>query len=105
MAKRLHHFLQSRLSSPSLISIENDEIAINGELGINNEDTRRLLGEFLAASPNLVGYSVSELDDLFTIGISQSLDKLVISCEICGYLAHDEDEMIIHKRVHGLFAP
>ena len=103
LAEKLGTFL---LSKSVDVSIKIDEIAIETDAqNIKSADVRNLLTEFLATNSDLTQHSITELGDLFTVGISQSIDKVVLSCEMCGYLAHDEDEMIIHKRIHGLFLP
>jgi len=107
LAERIRHFLlRSKTLPDDSISIANDEIMIqDSQPTLQSEDVRKLLDDFLASSNDPAGYSLTQFGELFTVGILQSIDKLVISCEICGYLAHDEDELIIHKRTHALFAP
>ena len=105
LAMNLHSSLASKFSpAPAdLISLKEDEITIqNKELGIKNDAVRKSLDEFVESNPDLVSYSVTEFGDIFTIGVPQSLDKVILSCEMCGYLARHEDELSIHKRTHGL---
>jgi hypothetical protein len=104
LAKKLHGYLASKFSSApyDLILLKDDEITIQKELGLDNDAIQKFLDEFVGSDPNLARYSVTEFGDIFTVGIKQSLDKVVPSCEMCGYLASDEDELNIHKRTHGL---
>jgi hypothetical protein len=105
LAKKLHSYLTSKFSSApyDLISLREDEVTIqNMELGIKNAAVRKFLDEFVGSNPDLAGYSITEFGDIFTIGVAQSLDKVVLTCEMCGYLARHEDELNIHKRTHGL---
>lgn len=104
LAKKLHSYLASKFSpAPAdLISLEEDEITITPS--IKNDAIRKSLDEFVKSNPDLASYSVIEFGDIFTVGIPQSLDKVILSCEICGYLARHEDELNIHKRTHGLLS-
>lgn len=108
LAKRLYDFLVSAYPSAAntdMISLKEDEVTIqNKELGIKNDEMRKSLAKFQASNADLVGYSITEFEHVFTIGIPHSLDKVILSCEMCGYLAHNEDELIIHKRIHGLLS-
>jgi hypothetical protein len=108
LAKRLHDFLLSAYPSAAntgILALTGDEVTIdNSPLGIKNEAMQRSLAEFQSQNKDLVGYAISEFGNIFTIGILQSLDKVILSCEICGYLAHHEDEMSIHKRTHSLLS-
>lgn len=99
LAERLYAFL--KLEFPST-SVDIDEITVNTVDSQDKEAVRKLLAQFLASNSDLTHHSITELGDLFTLGIAQIIDKLVMRCEMCNYLAHDEDEMIIHKRVHGI---
>ena len=108
LAKRLYDFLLSTYpaaANAGILALNEDEITIdNSQLGIKNEEIRKSLSEFQSQNKDLVGYSISEFGNIFTIGILQTIDKVILSCEICGYLAHHEDEMSIHKRIHGLLS-
>jgi hypothetical protein len=108
LAKKLCNFLLSAYPSAAntnIISLKEDEVTIqNDELGIKNDEVRKSLSKFQASNADLVGYSITQIGDIFTIGIQQSLDKVILSCEICGYLAQHEDELNIHKRTHGLLS-
>lgn len=104
LANRLSNFLASAYqASADLISLKEDEIVIQNEaLGIKNDEVRKSLSEFQASNADLVGYSIMEFVDTFTIGIPINLDRIVLSCELCGMLARSEEELIIHRRIHWL---
>jgi hypothetical protein len=99
LAEKLCSHLSSALS-PDALLLNEDEIAIKP--GVKTDAIRKLLEEFIRSNPDLASYSITELGDMFTIGMPQSLDKVILSCEMCGYLANHEDELNIHKRTHGL---
>jgi len=92
LANRLHQFLLlSEMSSHAIFSIENDEIAIaNGQSPINNRNVRRLLEGFLASNDDLDDYSLTNIGELFTIGILRKMHDL----DCTNYL-----EKVIKRRV------
>jgi hypothetical protein len=104
LAARLHHFLSlSRLSSIATISFERDEITIQGTSApIAARDIRRLLEGFLGANNDLREYSVTSFGELFTVGMRREIDELFIRCNVCGYLAYDEDQLSMHNKLHAL---
>lgn len=105
LAKRLFDFLVSAFpSSADMISLDEAEVTIRGKkLYIKNNEVRTTLSKFQASNTDLAGYSITEFGNIFTIGIMQSLDKLVFSCEMCGYLATYEEDLINHKKIiHSL---
>lgn len=62
-----------------------------------------MLHDFIKCNPELADYySITEYDDLFVVGIPKGLDEMTVNCEMCGYIASSEDDLIIHKRTHGL---
>jgi len=108
LARRINDHLMDKIVGQShdtiYISLSEDEVEIVLEkLGLSKENIRKLLHEFIRSNPELVDYySITEYDDLFVVGIPKRLDEMVISCEMCGYIALSEDDLSIHKRTHGL---
>jgi hypothetical protein len=86
------------------ISLSEDEVEIILEkLEVSKEDIRKLLNEFIKSNPDLADvYSIAEFEDVLVVGIPKSLDEMTANCEICGYIASSEEDLIIHKRTHGL---
>lgn len=39
---------------------------------------------------------------MFVVGIPKSIDEMTVNCEMCGYIAYSEEDLNIHKRIHGL---
>lgn len=104
LAKRLYDYLSSIIpSNIKAITLNADEVTIqNKELGIKNDAIRGLLGKFQSSSSDLVGYTITEFGDIFTIGIQQNLDSVMPVCEMCGYTARHDSDLNLHKRTHGL---
>lgn len=96
---RLRDFLRGRLWAKS-IEIEKDELII--DKATNRNEIKEILQEFLSSSDALSGYTLTQFEDVFTIGIMRNIDEILIRCENCGYVAHSIDELIIHKRIHAI---
>jgi hypothetical protein len=105
LAKRVFDFLISAYPSKAeMISLDEAEVTIRDKTsGIKNIEVRAKLSKFQTSNTDLTGYSITEFGNIFTIGILQTLDKLVFSCEMCGYLARYEEDLINHKKIiHSL---
>ena len=108
LARRINDYLLDRITQSHdtiYVSLYEDEIEIVLEkLGVSRDDIKKLLHDFIKSDPELFEdhYSVTEFDKLFVVGIPKSLDDMAVNCEICGYIASDEEDLIIHKRTHGL---
>ncbi len=108
LAKKISDYMMDKISPSTdtlYILVSEDELELVLEkLGVSKEDIKKLLQDFIKSDPNLLAarYSVTEFDNLFVIGIPKSLDDMAVNCEICGYIASDEEDLNIHKRTHGL---
>jgi hypothetical protein len=107
LARKINDFLVGKITQSSdtiYISLSEDELEIVLEkLGVSKDEVRKLLNEFIKSNPELAdSYSITEFEDMFVVGIPKSLDEMAVNCEICGYIASDEEDLIIHKRTHGL---
>jgi hypothetical protein len=109
LAKKINDYLMDKINSSDdtiYISLAEDEleVALEEKLGVSKDDIKKLLHDFIESDPKLLGgrYSITEFDDLFVVGIPKSLDEMTVNCEICGYIASGEEDLIIHKRTHGL---
>lgn len=108
LARKINDYLMDKIKRPRdtiYISLSEDEIEIVLEkLGVSRDDIRKLLREFIKSIPELADYySITEFDDVIILGIPKTLDEMmVVNCEMCGYIASSEEDLIVHKRTHGL---
>jgi hypothetical protein len=107
LARKINDYLRDRMipsKDDIYISLSEDEVEIVLEkLGVSKDEIRKLLNEFIKSTPELAdSYSITEFEDMFVVGIPKSLDEMTVNCEICGYIALSEEDLNIHKRVHGL---
>jgi hypothetical protein len=107
LARKINDHLMDKIPQSGetiYISLSEDEVEIIlEELEVSKEDIRKLLNEFIKSNPDLADvYSIAEFEDVFVVDIPKSLDEMTANCEICGYIASSEEDLIIHKRTHGL---
>jgi hypothetical protein len=107
LAKKINDYLMDKISPSNdtiYISLSEDELEVVIEkLGVSRDDIKKLLHNFIKSDLDLADYySISEFDGLFVVGIPKNLDEMTINCEMCGYIASDEEDLNIHKRTHGL---
>ena len=107
LARKINNYLLSKITlsdDAAYISLYEDELEIGLEkLGVSRESIIKLLQEFVNSNPELADrYSVTEFDDVIVVGITKSLDEMVVNCEMCGYIAASKEDLNIHKRTHGL---
>ena len=107
IALRLHRFLlDSQLSTLAIITRDNDEITIHvDQLAIEAKQVQRILEGFLSSNSDTTKYSVTKFGGIFTVGIKREIDELLIRCQMCGFLAHHGDELLIHKSLHAAYMP
>ena len=107
LARKINDYLVSKIAHPNdaiYISLLEDEVEIVLEkLRPSKDVIRTLLESFIKSNPELVDrYSITEFENIFVVGIQKSLDEMVVNCEICGYIASSKEDLIVHKRTHGL---
>ena len=107
LARKVNDYMMDKIKQPHdtiHISLSEDEVEIVLEkLGVSRDDIRKLLHEFIKSTHELANYySITEFDDVIILGIPVSLDEMIVNCEMCGYIASSEEDLIIHKRTHGL---
>lgn len=107
LARKINGYLLSKITSSddaAYISLYEDELEIDLEkLGVSRESIIKLLQEFVNSNPELADrYSVTGFDDVIVVGITKTLDEMVVNCEMCGYIAASKEDLNIHKRTHGL---
>jgi uncharacterized ferredoxin-like protein len=107
LARKIHDCLEDRIVQSKdtiYISLSEDEVEIVLErLGVSRDDIRKILHDFIKSDPDLADhYSITEFEDVFVVGIPKRLDEMAVNCEMCGYIASSEEDLIVHKRTHGL---
>jgi hypothetical protein len=107
LARKVNDYLLDKITQSRdtiYISLSEDEVEVVLEkLAVSRDDIRNLLHDFMKSNPELADhYSIIEFEDVFVVGIPKRLDEMAVNCEICGYIASSEEDLIVHKRTHGL---
>lgn len=70
---------------------------------LNAMDTEKVLESFLKES-NRTEYSIRKIDST-TLLLSKEVpieDFGFLRCEMCGYVLSSEEELLVHRRAHGI---
>ena len=115
MAVKLHKYMMSAQFSgkntgfetnnvSDYVTLTGDEIAIPGEPTENRKKSvSRVVAQYINSDDNLKDYSIAVFEHVITVSKVLNLERLVPSCEMCGYVASHEDELAAHRLSHGVF--
>ena len=101
-----NHFISNSIINEKA-KLEEDNIIIS----INREDDKNvikqiksLLQEYLNSFIIYKNYQIFEFENIFTVGIPKDIVEIskLVFCEICGYGLSNEEELLIHRRSHGM---
>jgi hypothetical protein len=103
-----NYFISNSIINKKIeIKIEEDSLVIS----IFNEQTKKidkqirsLLQEYLDSFTTYRNYQISELENIITVGIPKDIAEIstLVFCEICGYGMSSEEELLVHRRSHGI---
>jgi hypothetical protein len=107
LARKINDYMMDKVTQSHdtiYITLSEDEVEIVLEkLGVSRDEVKKLLYGFIKSNRELAdNYSITEFNDVFVVGIPRSLDEMTVNCEICGYIASSEEDLIVHKKMHGL---
>ncbi len=70
---------------------------------VNDTEIERILGYFLKET-NRIEYSVRKIDSKnFILSKEVMIEDLGFQrCEMCGYVVSSEEELLVHRRTHGI---
>jgi hypothetical protein len=65
---------------------------------------RSLLQEYLDSFKIYKNHKIIELENILTVGIPKDIVEIsnLVFCEICGYGMSSEEELLVHRRSHGI---
>jgi len=103
-----NYFISNSIINKKIeIKVEEDNLVIS----IFNEQTKKidkqirsLLQEYLDSFTIYRNYQISELENIITVGIPKDIAEIstLVFCEICGYGMSSEEELLVHRRSHGI---
>jgi hypothetical protein len=106
LANNIYNYFVSNSKINENIKLEEDNIIIS----IGKDDKKidkqiiSILQEYLNSSKIYNNYRILELDNIFTVGIPKDIVEIskFVFCEICGYGLSNEEELLVHRRSHGI---
>ncbi|SRR5579885_2126060 len=94
MASELQNYLKKHQ-----YDVETEESSVM----LDASDVEKILGSFLKDN-NRTEYSIRKIDSK-TFLISKEVpieDFGFLRCEMCGYVVSSEEELLVHRRAHGI---
>ena len=107
LTKNIYDYFISNTIVTEKVKVEEDTIIIP----INSEDTKNaikqiksLLLEYLNSFIIYKNYQIFEFANVITVGIPKDIVEIskLVFCEICGYGLSNEEELLVHRRSHGI---
>jgi hypothetical protein len=108
LARGVLNYLSSHhvISNNVMTELAGDEIRISLKRN-NDTNMKKLIKETLhnyLDSHNLTRHQITELNDILIVGIPKNIDEIsnFLMCEICGWMVTSEEELLTHRRTHGI---
>jgi hypothetical protein len=108
LARGVLNYLSSHhvISNNIMTELAGDEIRISLKRN-NDTNMKKLIKEILhnyIDSHNLTRHQITELNDILIVGIPKHIDEIsnFFMCEICGWMVTSEEELLTHRRTHGI---
>ncbi len=107
LANNIYNYFISNSIINEKVKLEDDNIiiSINSEYDKNViKQIRSLLQEYLNSFIIYKNHQIFELENIFTVGIPKDIVEIskFVFCEICGYGLSNEEELLVHRRSHGI---
>lgn len=107
LANNIYNYFVSNSKLNENIKLEEDNIIISTgreDDGKVNKQIISILQEYLNSSKIYNNYQILEFDNVFTVGIPKDIVEIskFVFCEICGYGLSNEEELLVHRRSHGI---
>jgi formylmethanofuran dehydrogenase subunit E len=107
LANNIYNYFISNSIINEKVKLEDDNIiiSINSEYDKNViKQIRSLLQEYLNSFIIYKNHQIFELENIFTVGIPKDIVEIskLVFCEICGYGLSNEEELLVHRRSHGI---
>jgi hypothetical protein len=101
-----NHFISNSIINEK-VKLEEDSIIISIDREYDKniiKQIKSLLQQYLNSFIIYKNYRIFELGNVFTVGIPKDIVEIskLVFCEICGYGLSNEEELLIHRRSHGI---
>jgi hypothetical protein len=92
-----HETAKNNIDDSITLAVDEIEV-IAHERKINQDTIHDLMSACLKSDPDRFGnYTITKLENIFTIGIKTDLLKEMKICEYCGYMSKDYHDMYNHR--------
>lgn len=100
------HFISNSIINEK-VKLEEDNIIIDIDREYDNniiKQIKSLLQEYLNSFIIYKNYQIFEFENIFIVGIPKDIVEIskFVFCEICGYGLSNEEELLVHRRSHGI---
>lgn len=107
LKKFLDYIYEKRIfNDKTKIKIENDSIFLQYSntfnYNIEKEKIKKMLEKYLNEFCNT--REIIEFRNILVVGIKKHLTEIsnFVQCEICGFPVNTEEELLVHRRIHGI---
>ena len=107
LANNIHnHFISNSIINEK-VKLEEDTIIMYIDREYDNNTIKQiksLLQEYLNSFIIYKNYQIFEFENIFIVGIPKDIVEIskLVFCEICGYGLSNEEELLVHRRSHGI---
>ena len=107
LAQAVKNYLTSqKVVSTIFTEHETDELSVSLDED-NKKNGMRIIKEILRNyldSHNLKRHQIIQLENILTVGIPKKIEEIsnLLMCEICGWRLNTEEELLVHRRIHGI---
>ena len=102
-----NHFISNSIIDEK-VKLEEDTIIMYIDREYDNnviKQIKSLLQEYLNSFKIYKTHRIFEFENIFIVGIPKDIAEIskLVFCEICGYGLSNEEELLVHRRSHGMF--
>lgn len=101
-----NHFISNSIINEK-VKLEEDNIIMYIDREYDNnviKQIKSLLQEYLDSFIIYKNHRIFEFENIFIVGIPKDIAEIskFVFCEICGYGLSNEEELLVHRRSHGI---
>ena len=108
LANNIYNYFISNSIINEKVKLEEDTIIMYIDREYDNnviKQIKLLLQEYLNSFKVYKNHRIFEFENIFIVGIPKDIAEIskLVFCEICGYGLSNEEELLVHRRSHGMF--
>ncbi|MGD1834915.1 MAG: hypothetical protein ACPKQO_04260 [Nitrososphaeraceae archaeon] len=105
LTQKVYEYISTFMTNKMTIEEDNIVIEIVKDKNKTIKEIKQILQKYLNSDNIYENHKISEFDNILTVGIPKSIFDISNSkfCEICGFQMSNEEELLVHRRCHGIF--